>query len=91
MPRSRLERIREKIRLQQYDMTVHAVEEMAEDNLDITDVEHAVLTGRIARIERDNPRGNKYCDRGSRYGRSDRSRGGRPLYWQRPISDHYRL
>lgn len=47
MPRSRLERIREKIRLQQYDMSVHAVEEMAEDNLDITDVEHAVLTGRI--------------------------------------------
>jgi hypothetical protein len=60
MPRSRLERIREKIRLHQYDMTVHAVEEMAEDNLDITDVEHAVLTGRIARIERDDPRGNKY-------------------------------
>jgi hypothetical protein len=64
MPRSRLERIREKIRLQQYDMTVHAVEEMAEDNLDIPDVEHAVLTGRIARIERDDPRGNKYVIEG---------------------------
>jgi hypothetical protein len=61
MPRSRLERIREKIRLQEYDMTVHAVEEMAEGNLDITDVEHAVLIGRIARIARDDPtRGNKY-------------------------------
>ena len=59
MPRSRLEWIREKIRLQQYDMTVHAVEEMAEDNLDITDMEHAVLTGHIARIEKDHPRGNK--------------------------------
>ena len=45
-------------------MTVHAVEEMAEDNLDITDVEHAVLTGRIARIERDDPRGNKYVIEG---------------------------
>lgn len=64
MPRSCLERIRGKIRLQQYDMTVHAVEEMAEDNLDITDVEHAVLTGRIARIERDDPRGNKYVIEG---------------------------
>ena len=64
MPRSRLERIREKIRLQQYDMTVHAVEEMAEDNLDITDMEHAVLTGRIERIERDDPRGNKYVIEG---------------------------
>jgi hypothetical protein len=42
-------------------MTVHAVEEMAEGNLDITDVEHAVLIGRIARIARDDPtRGNKY-------------------------------
>ena len=45
-------------------MTVHAMQEMAEDNLDITDVEHAVLTGRISRIERDGPRGNKYVIKG---------------------------
>lgn len=45
-------------------MTVHAVEEMAEDNLDITDVEYAVLAGRITRIERDDPRGNKYVIEG---------------------------
>ncbi len=45
-------------------MTVHALEEMAEDDLDITDVEHAVLTGRMARIERDHPRGNKYVIEG---------------------------
>lgn len=64
MPRSRLERIREKIRLRQYDMTGHAMEEMAEDNLDITEVERAVLTGRISRIERDGPRGNKYVIKG---------------------------
>ncbi len=64
MPRSRIERIRERIRLRQYDMTVHAVEEMAEDDLDITDVEQAVLTGRIKRIERDDPRGNKYVIEG---------------------------
>lgn len=59
MPRSWVERIREKVRLRQYDMTVHAMEEMAEDGLDIVDMEHAVLTGRVARIERDDPRGNK--------------------------------
>lgn len=64
MPRSRIERIRERIRLRQYDMTVHAVEEMAEDDLDITDVEQAVLTGRNKRIERDDPRGNKYVIEG---------------------------
>ena len=65
MPRSKIEQIREKIRLRQYDMTVHAVEEMAEDDLDIIDVEQAVLTGRIARIERDDPRGDKYVIEGA--------------------------
>ena len=64
MPRSWIERIREKVRLRQYDMTVHAVEEMAEDGLDIIDMERAVLTGRITRIERDDPRGNKYVIEG---------------------------
>ena len=64
MPRSWIERIREKIRLRQYDMTVHAVEEMAEDGLGIVDMEHAVLAGRVVRIERDDPRGNKHVIEG---------------------------
>ena len=64
MPRSRIERIREKIRLRQYDMSAHAMEEMAEDGLDIVDVEHAVLHGEITRIERDDPRGTKYVIEG---------------------------
>ena len=64
MPRFRIERIREKIRIRQYDMTVHAVEEMAEDGLDIVDMEHAVLAGRVVRIERDDPRGNKHVIEG---------------------------
>jgi hypothetical protein len=51
---------RERIRLRQYDMSAHATEEMAEDLLDIRDVEHAILTGRVVRIQRDDPRGNKY-------------------------------
>ncbi len=41
-------------------MTAHAMEEMAEEHLDIFDVENAVLTGEIARIERNDPRGTKY-------------------------------
>ena len=45
-------------------MTAHAMEEMAEDDLDITDLEHAILSGRIARIEKDDPRGNKYVIEG---------------------------
>lgn len=59
-----MERIREKIRLGQYDMTAHAMEEMAEDDLDILDVEHAVLNGRIARFEKNDPRGTKYVIEG---------------------------
>ena len=45
-------------------MTVHALEEMAEDGLDIIDMERAVLAGRMVRIERDDPRGNKYVIEG---------------------------
>ena len=65
MPRRIIERIRERIRLGQYDMTAHAMEEMAEDNLDIRDVEHALLNGQIARIEKDDPRGAKYVIEGT--------------------------
>ena len=65
MRRSWIERIRERIRLQQYDMTAHAAEEMAEDRLNIVDVEHAVLTGRVAQIQRDDPRGNRYVTEGT--------------------------
>lgn len=64
MPRDTLKRIREKIRLRQYDMTAHAMEEMVEDLLDVVDVEHAILTGRIIRIEKDDPRGTKYVIHG---------------------------
>lgn len=60
MGRSRLERIRQCIRRRQYDMTAHAMEEMAEDLLDVLDVENAVLTGQIVRTEKDDPRGTKY-------------------------------
>ena len=46
-------------------MTAHAMEEMAEDDLDIADVEHAVLTGRVMRIQRDDPRGHRYVLEGT--------------------------
>ncbi|WP_339382003.1 DUF4258 domain-containing protein [Tolypothrix tenuis] len=60
VPRSDIDRIREKIRLRQYDMSAHAMEEMAEDMLTILDVEEAVLTGQVIRVEKDDPRGTKY-------------------------------
>jgi hypothetical protein len=36
------------------------MEEMAEDDLDILDIEHAILDGRIAKIEKSDPRGTKF-------------------------------
>ena len=45
-------------------MTIHAMEEMAEDNLDILDIEHAISNGQVTRIKRDDPRGTKYVIEG---------------------------
>lgn len=42
-----LKRMREKIRTREYVMTLHAEEEMNEDNLAIYDIESAILTGEI--------------------------------------------
>ena len=65
-------------------MTFHAAEEMAEDSLTVVDVEHAVLTGTLARIQKEDPRGNRYVIEGTamdgatlvgavgRFSRSDR-------------------
>jgi hypothetical protein len=45
-------------------MSVHAAEEMAEDDLDILDVEHAILNGQVTRRQKDDPRGTKYVVEG---------------------------
>jgi hypothetical protein len=48
-----LKRMRERIRTRQYVMTVHAEEEMDDDNLSIFDVERGILTGRIIERQKD--------------------------------------
>ena len=65
MPNNDIERIRQKIRFQQYDMSAHAMEEMAEDYLTIMDIETAILNGCIVRVEKDDPRGSKYIIAGT--------------------------
>ena len=60
MARNRLDRIRDCIRHRHYYMSTHAMEEMAEDLLDIVDVEAAILSGTISRMEEGEPRGTKY-------------------------------
>ena len=62
--RRNIDDIRYKIRLGEYDLTIHAFEEMAEDGLDIFDFEQSILYGHISRVETDDPRGTKYVIRG---------------------------
>ncbi len=45
--------MQEKIRLQEYVMTLHAEEEMNDDNLSIFDVEQGILTGNIIEKQKD--------------------------------------
>lgn len=60
MSRRLLERIRSAILSGGYDLTRHAVDEMAEDGLTIFDIESAVLNGEIMKAETDDPRGPRY-------------------------------
>ena len=55
-----LERIRGAILNGEYDLTRHAIDEMAEDGLGIFDVESAILGGGITKTETDDPRGPRY-------------------------------
>ena len=45
-------------------MTVHAVEEMAEDDLDMLDIEEAVLNGRVVRRQQQRSTAAKIQSRG---------------------------
>ena len=64
MARRNIDDIRDNIRLGKYDMTIHALEEMAEDGLDLFDFEQSILYGQISRVEKDDPSGTKYIIRG---------------------------
>lgn len=55
-----LQRIRGAIARGEYDVTVHAVEEISEDGLDILDVEDAMMNGELTKTETDDPRGTRY-------------------------------
>lgn len=65
MPQRTLYRIRAAVRNGAYDLTAHAVEEMAEDNLGRVDVEAAILNGWVSRAQRNDPRGTRYTVRGT--------------------------
>ena len=64
MPKRLLERIRAAVRSGEYDVTKHAVDELAEDGLDIVDVETSILNGGIKKTEKDDPRGPRHTVHG---------------------------
>ena len=60
-----LSQIRERVRTREYIMTVHAEEEMSNDDFSIFDIEHALLIGSIQERQRDQATGEwKYCVKG---------------------------
>jgi len=60
-----LNQLREKVRTRQYVMTVHADEEMDEDELTIYDVESVILSGKIIERQKDQGTGEwKYLVKG---------------------------
>ena len=53
MPRLSITRIRDLIRSLNYVVSLHAAEELEDDNLTILDLENIILTGRIVERQRD--------------------------------------
>ena len=64
MPIAIPQKIRTAIMHGDYDLTQHAIEEMAEDGLILADVETAILKGVLAKTETDDPRGVRYTMHG---------------------------
>ncbi len=61
-----LQRMREKVRALDYVVTIHAEEEMDDDDLSILDVEHVTLTGEIIERQQDQETGEwKYLVAGN--------------------------
>jgi hypothetical protein len=64
MPRRGIREIRERIRTKNYELTGHAEEEREDDDLSIADLENAILSGRVAQVLTDDPRGDRYVVQG---------------------------
>ena len=53
MPRLSITRIRDLVRSLNYVVSLHAAEELEDDNLTILDLENIILTGRVAGRQKD--------------------------------------
>jgi hypothetical protein len=86
-----LEEIQRRVREGKYDLTFHAVEEMAEDYLDIFDVEAALMSGSLQKTESDDPRGTRYTICRHRRRSENHCRTRWPLDRYRYFPDRYDL
>jgi hypothetical protein len=64
MARTEIERIRDAVLNQRYVFSEHAYDEMAEDKLDVLDIEAAVLTGKLEQVLTHDPRGTRFVMHG---------------------------
>ncbi|HXM48127.1 MAG TPA: DUF4258 domain-containing protein [Pyrinomonadaceae bacterium] len=55
-----IDKLRDLVREEKYQISVHANEEMANDLLEAIDVENAILTGSITKRFTKDPRGTRY-------------------------------
>ena|SRR2546422_9825582 len=69
-----IECIQELVRDLRYEVTDHAWDEMAEDDLLLVDIETAILTGEIVRTDKGDPRGTVYVVEGTGADRQTRVR-----------------
>jgi hypothetical protein len=53
VPRPTIKRIRELVRALDYVVSLHAAEELQDDNLSIVDLENIILTGEVVERQRD--------------------------------------
>lgn len=67
-----LERMRAAVAAGVYHLTAHALHEMGDDDLQIWDLEAAILTGRLRGRQRGDPRGTRYVVHGRSADRAGR-------------------
>jgi hypothetical protein len=60
MPRKGLRQIKEQIRAKNYEVTGHAEEEREDEDVEIADIERAILTGKVEQVLTGDPRGVRY-------------------------------
>lgn len=60
----KLKKIRRVVWSGRYEFTSHALEEMDEDDVDESDVRHAILRGTLVATLGDDPRGERFVIRG---------------------------